>query len=91
MATGTVKWFDPKKGFGFIINDEGQDVFTHFSAIEGEGFRALKPGEIVHYEMATGANGLYASKVQREKKKHAAQSPHASMKSAHANSAVGAV
>ena len=65
MPTGTVKWFDSKKGFGFIVNDEGQDVFVHFSSIEGEGFRALKDGEIVDYELITGAKGLSATKVKR--------------------------
>jgi cold shock protein len=65
MATGTVKWFDRKKGFGFILNDEGQDVFAHFSVIEGEGFRYLKEGETVTYEPAKGVNGLHASKVIR--------------------------
>ena len=47
MPTGTVKWFDTKKGFGFIIGPEGQDVFVHFSSIEGDGFRSLKDGEAV--------------------------------------------
>ena len=47
MSTGTVKWFDSKKGFGFLINEAGKDVFVHFSVIEGEGFRALKEGEQV--------------------------------------------
>jgi len=65
MATGTVKWFDRKKGFGFILNDEGQDVFAHFTVIEGEGFRYLKEGETVTYEPAKGVNGLHASKVVR--------------------------
>jgi CspA family cold shock protein len=65
MSTGTVKWFDSKKGFGFLLNDEGQDVFVHFSSIEGEGFRALKDGEIVEYELITGAKGLSAAKVKR--------------------------
>ena len=45
MPTGNVKWFDSKKGFGFIINPEGKDVFVHFSSIEGDGFRSLKDGE----------------------------------------------
>src|SRR5437899_2042007 len=50
MVTGTVKWFDVKKGFGFLVNAEGKDVFVHFSSIEGDGFRALKDGELVEYE-----------------------------------------
>jgi CspA family cold shock protein len=65
MATGTVKWFDSKKGFGFIVNSDGKDVFVHFSTIEGEGFRALKDGEIVEYEQTQGEKGLLASHVRR--------------------------
>ena len=65
METGTVKWFDSKKGFGFILNAEGRDVFVHFSSIEGEGFRSLKDGESVEYEPATGAKGLQAKIVRR--------------------------
>lgn len=65
MSKGTVKWFDSKKGFGFIINPEGKDVFVHFSSIEGDGFRALKDGEEVTYEQIEGAKGLMAQKVQR--------------------------
>ena len=65
MATGTVKWFDSKKGFGFIVNSEGKDVFVHFSTIEGEGFRALKDGEIVEYEQTQGNKGLLATQVKR--------------------------
>ena len=63
---GTVKWFDSKKGFGFILNPEGRDVFVHFSSIEGEGFRVLKDGERVRYEQLTGAKGLQARRVRRE-------------------------
>jgi CspA family cold shock protein len=65
MATGTVKWFDSKKGFGFIVNNQGKDVFVHFSTIEGEGFRALKDGELVEYEETQGNKGLLASSVRR--------------------------
>ena len=65
MSKGTVKWFDSKKGFGFIVNPEGKDVFVHFSSIEGDGFRALKDGEEVTYEQIEGAKGLMAQKVQR--------------------------
>jgi CspA family cold shock protein len=82
MATGTVKWFDRKKGFGFILNDQGQDVFAHFSTIEGEGFRYLKEGETVTFEPATGANGLYASKVVRTTEKAPARKPRQSTQSA---------
>ena len=65
MPTGTVKWFDPKKGYGFIVGDEGQDVFVHYTSIDGEGFRALKDGELVSYELAQGEKGYQARKVSR--------------------------
>jgi CspA family cold shock protein len=65
MPTGTVKWFDTKKGFGFIIGPEGQDVFVHFSTIEGDGFRSLKDGETVDYDIAQGAKGYSATRVKR--------------------------
>lgn len=65
MPTGHVKWFDSKKGFGFILNPEGQDVFVHFSSIEGEGFRALREGEQVEYDQVQGPKGLLAQKVKR--------------------------
>ncbi|MFN4241923.1 MAG: cold shock domain-containing protein [Tepidisphaerales bacterium] len=62
---GKVKWFDVKKGFGFIINPEGKDVFVHFSVIDAEGFRLLKDGEEVEYEQVAGPKGLSASFVRR--------------------------
>ncbi len=65
-AVGTVKWFDSKKGFGFILNPDGQDVFVHFSSIEGDGFRVLKDGERVVFEQLSGAKGLLAKRVRRE-------------------------
>ena len=65
MPTGNVKWFDSKKGFGFILNPEGKDVFVHFSSIEGEGFRSLKDGEAVDYEQVQGEKGLLAQHVRR--------------------------
>ena len=66
MPTGPVKWFDTKKGFGFIVSEEGEDVFVHFSSIEGDGFRALKDGEIVDYDLVRGDKGLSAQKVRRQ-------------------------
>lgn len=65
MATGKVKWFDSKKGFGFIVGPEGKDVFVHFSRIEGDGFRSLKDGEEVEYELLEGDKGLHAQRVRR--------------------------
>jgi CspA family cold shock protein len=65
MPTGNVKWFDSKKGFGFILNPEGKDVFVHFSSIEGDGFRSLKDGEAVDYEQVQGEKGLLAQHVRR--------------------------
>ena len=65
MLTGKVKWFDPKKGYGFIIGDKGQDVFVHYSSIQGDGFRALKDGETVEYELFQGEKGFQARQVSR--------------------------
>jgi CspA family cold shock protein len=65
MSIGTVKWFDSKKGFGFIVNPDGKDVFVHFSSIEGDGFRSLKDGEKVEYEQIEGEKGLSAKSVRR--------------------------
>jgi len=62
---GEVKWFDPKKGYGFIVGPEQQDVFVHFSQIMGDGFRSLKDGETVEYEMVEGDKGLQAKEVKR--------------------------
>lgn len=65
MPTGKVKWFDPKKGYGFIIGEEKQDVFVHYTSILGDGFRALKDGETVNYEVTEGDKGLQARDVTR--------------------------
>ena len=62
---GNVKWFDPKKGFGFIVGPEGQDVFVHYSQIKGEGFRTLKDGEEVDYDLIEGDKGWQAREVCR--------------------------
>ena len=64
MATGKVKWFDPKKGFGFVVNDEGKDVFVHYTSIDGEGFRCLKTGETVEYEQLDSEKGLQGRNVR---------------------------
>jgi CspA family cold shock protein len=62
---GQVKWFDPKKGYGFIVGPNDQDVFVHYSQIEGDGFRSLKDGETVDYELVEGDKGLQAQTVSR--------------------------
>lgn len=64
MATGTVKWFNESKGFGFIAQDDGgKDVFVHFSAIQGDGFRTLKEGQAVSFDVESGPKGPQASNV----------------------------
>ncbi len=64
MATGTVKWFNESKGFGFIAPSDGSaDVFVHFSAIEGSGFKTLAEGQAVSYEVEKGPKGLQATHV----------------------------
>lgn len=65
-AEGTVKWFDPRKGFGFIVGPEGQDIFAHFSVIQGDGFRVLKDGSNVVYDAEQGEKGWRATKVTRQ-------------------------
>lgn len=65
MPIGTVKWFDTKKGFGFVVDDLGQDIFVHYTVIEGDGFRRLKDGERVEYELQKGPKGLNAVRVRR--------------------------
>jgi cold shock protein len=70
MTVGTVKWFDSKKGFGFLVNAEGKDVFVHFTQIIGDGFRSLKDGEQVEYEQAQGDKGLQAKSVRRLSREH---------------------
>jgi len=64
-AQGTVKWFDPKKGFGFIVGPEGQDIFAHFSKIQGDGFRVLKDGSTVAYDAILTDRGWHATRVVR--------------------------
>jgi cold shock protein len=61
--TGNVKWFNDAKGFGFITTEEGEDVFVHFSAIQGNGFRSLQEGSAVEFEVVKGPKGLQAANV----------------------------
>jgi cold shock protein len=65
MASGKVKWFDNKKGFGFIAQDTGQDVFVHHTSISGSGFKTLNEGETVEFEIVNSDKGLKAHNVQR--------------------------
>ena len=65
MANGTVKWFNDSKGFGFIEQDNGEDVFVHFSAIMGDGFKSLAEGDAVTFEVQKGPKGLQAANVNR--------------------------
>ncbi len=65
MALGTVKWFNDAKGFGFIRQDNGPDVFVHYSQIIGDGFRTLEEGQPVEFEIKEGPKGLLAERVTR--------------------------
>ncbi len=77
VPTGMVKWFDPKKGYGFIIGDEGQDVFVHYTSIDGDGFRSLKDGETVDYELVEGEKGFHACNVARPSSHDDSEQPSA--------------
>jgi CspA family cold shock protein len=63
MAKGTVKWFNESKGFGFITQDNGTDVFAHFSAIQGDGFKTLAEGDEVSFDVVNGDKGLKAQNI----------------------------
>ncbi len=65
MTVGTVKWFNDAKGFGFISQESGDDVFVHHTAITMDGFRTLKEGEQVEFDVARGPKGLQAANVRR--------------------------
>ena len=63
---GTVKWFNAENGYGFITGEDGKDVFVHFSAIQGEGFKTLDEGQSVTYDLTEGQRGMQASNVVKE-------------------------
>ena len=65
MPTGTVKWFNDKKGFGFISVEEGEDIFVHHTSIESDGFRTLEEGDKVEFEIVKGDKGDKAEKVKK--------------------------
>ena len=65
MNSGIVKWFDEKKGYGFIAYEENQEVFVHFTAIEEEGFKTLDPGDEVEFVIVEGARGIQAAHVKK--------------------------
>lgn len=65
MIKGTVKWFNAKKGFGFLSDEQGNDVFVHFSAIKMEGFKVLEEGEAVEFEVVEGDKGPQAANVSK--------------------------
>jgi len=66
MNSGIVKWFDEKKGYGFIAYDENQEVFVHFTAIENDGFKTLDPGDEVEFVIVEGARGMQAAHVKKK-------------------------
>jgi CspA family cold shock protein len=65
MVQGTVKWFNGQKGYGFITKDDGEDVFVHYSAIQGQGYRSLEEGQRVEFEITQGPKGLQAANVSK--------------------------
>lgn len=81
---GVVKWFDPKKGYGFLVGPDGQDVFVHYSQILGEGFRTLADGDAVDYDLVHGTKGFQAQNVLAAVGKDAGPAPAAAAAAGHA-------
>ena len=65
MAKGTVKWFNNQKGYGFIATEDGKDVFVHYTAVQGEGYKSLQEGQAVEFDIVQGPKGEQASNVTR--------------------------
>ncbi|ADG40893.1 MULTISPECIES: cold-shock protein [Leuconostoc] len=65
MEKGTVKWFNGEKGYGFVTRENGEDVFAHFSAIQGDGFKTLEEGQAVEFEVETSDRGLQAANITK--------------------------
>jgi CspA family cold shock protein len=63
MPKGTVKWFNPKKGYGFLTSEDGKEIFVHFSSIQGEGFKSLREGDQVEFDITEGEKGEQATNV----------------------------
>ncbi len=85
MVKGIVKWFDPKKGFGFVINEQGRDVFVHYTSINSDGFRCLRNGQVVEYEQLESDKGLQGKEVQILEIKPSASSTEVPSKSSTAS------
>jgi len=65
MLQGTVKWFNNKRGWGFIVKEDGDDIFVHYSAIKGDGFKSLTEGQLVQFEIEESSNGPAAADVEK--------------------------
>ena len=65
MLQGTVKWFNNKRGWGFIVKEDGEDIFVHYSAIKGDGFKSLTEGQLVQFEIENDSNGPAAANVEK--------------------------
>lgn len=87
VPTGKVKWFDSKKGYGFIVGEEGQDVFVHYTSINGEGFRSLRDGELVSYDLVKSDKGHQARNVSLQESRDGPPAPPPSAPDASAGAA----